>query len=204
MAFENLFIRTKRDIEGIQLDAVLREDHSNDVSLTTNPVESGVRITDHAVLEPRTLTIVAEVTDTPLGTAAVGQLVNSASNLFGTSTEDNITRSVAAYRALIDLQEKLEPISVQTKLRLYEDMMITGISSVTDKKSFKSVPLIIKLTQVIISKSEIIELTEDELGTGATAQQGASSQDRGRQELTPPAATTEKTLLKTLGDWIGG
>ena len=58
MAFENLFIRTKKSIGGIELDAVLTETHNNQVRLTKNPVELGADITDHAVIEPKRLNIV--------------------------------------------------------------------------------------------------------------------------------------------------
>ena len=53
MAFENLFIRTRKSLGGIQLDAVLSESHNNVVRTTKNPVELGADITDHSIIEPK-------------------------------------------------------------------------------------------------------------------------------------------------------
>ena len=88
MAFENLFIRKKKAIGGIELDAILSESHSNEVTITTNPVELGADITDHAIIQPKKLQILAQVSDTPLGSAAFGELIYSITGFFGSSTID--------------------------------------------------------------------------------------------------------------------
>jgi len=62
MAFENLFIRTKRSIAGVQLDAMISEAHDNSVRLTKHPIEKGADITDHAVVEPKRITLNGVVT----------------------------------------------------------------------------------------------------------------------------------------------
>ena len=117
MAFENLFIRTKRTIGGIQLDSVLVEEHNTSITPTKNPVEVGVDITDHAIIDPTLLNITGVVSDSPLGTAAFGQIIDSISNLFGTSTSDNLTRSQQAYDAMLTLMYAREPIEVTTSLK---------------------------------------------------------------------------------------
>ena len=116
MAFENLFIRTKKSIGGIELDAVLSETHVNQVRLTKNPIELGADITDHSIVEAKRINIVAQVSDNPLGSAAFGQIIDLVTGLFGTSTTQNITRSNAAYAAIVQLMETREPIEIQTKL----------------------------------------------------------------------------------------
>lgn len=204
MAFENLFIRTKKSIGGIELDAVLNETHNNQVRLTKNPVELGADITDHAVIEPKRINIVAEVSDTPLGTAAFGQIVDLITGLFGTSTTQNITRSNAAYNAMVQLMEQREPIEVQTKLRLYQNMVITDLSTTQDKDSSRIVLMTLNLEEVLITESQIVKLDSEQLEEGSAREQGTSAEKKGRQEPVTPSETTDKSVLKSVIDWVGG
>jgi len=204
MAFENLFIRTQKAIGGIQLDAVISESHVNEVSLTNNPVELGAEITDHAVVQPKRLNIVAQVSDTPMGLAAFGQIVDLVTGLFGTSTTDNITRSNAAYNAIVQLQEAREPIELQTKLKLYTNMIITNVSVQQDKNTSRIVRMSIDVQQVIITQSEIVQLSEDQLQAGSAKEQASPAEKSGRKEAVEPSAATNKSFAKILFDWIVG
>ena len=204
MAFENLFVRTKKSIGGIELDAILSETHNNTVRKTTNPVELGADITDHAILEPKKLSITAQVSDTPLGTAAFGQIVDLVTGLFGTSTSGNLTRSNAAYNALEQLMEQLEPIEIQTKLKLYSNMLIVGLNTVQDKDSSRIVALSITLEEVLITESEVIVLSADQLEEGSAREQASSAENKGRQETTEPPANTNTSVLKSTIDWVSG
>lgn len=204
MAFENLFIRTKKSIGGIELDAVISETHTNQIRLTKNPVELGADITDHAVIEPKKINIVAQVSDTPLGTAAFGQIVDLVTGLFGTSTTQNITRSNAAYNAMVQLMEEREPIEVQTKLKLYQDMVITSLSVTQDKNTSRIVLMNISLEEVLITESQIVKLTPEQLQEGSAREQATSAEKKGRQEPVTPSETTNKSVLKSITSWVGG
>ena len=202
MSFENLFIRTEKSIGGIQLDAVISESHTNEVSLTSNPVEFGAEITDNAVTQPKKVNILAQVSDTPMGLAAFGQIVDLVTGLFGTSTTDNITRSNAAYNAIIQLQEEREPIEIQTRLKLYTDMVITKVTTIQDKDTSRIVRMSIDLQQVIITQSEIVQLTEEQLRAGSAREQASPAEKSGRKEAIEPPADTNKSVLKTIIDWV--
>lgn len=204
MAFENLFIRTKKSIGGIELDAVISETHNNQVRLTKNPVELGADITDHAIIEPKKINIVAQVSDTPLGTAAFGQIVDLVTGLFGTSTSQNITRSNAAYNAMVQLMEQREPIEIQTRLKLYQDMVITSLSTSQDKNSSRIVLMTINLEEVLITESQVVKLDSEQLEEGSAREQGTSPEKKGRQEPVTPSETTNKSVLKSVIDWVGG
>lgn len=203
MAFENLFIRTKRTIGSIQLDSVIYEDHSNNVTITKNPVEAGVDITDHAIIQPKVLSLRGVVTDTPLGQAAFGLLIDSITGLFGTSTSDNVTRSQQAYEALILLQENREPIEVSTRLKIYQNMLITNVSTIQDKDSSKAVFLDILLEEIIVTESETSDLTEDDIDADV-AKSATPEADRGKQESTDATDSDNKSVLATITDWFGG
>ena len=153
--------------------------------------------------KPKQINILAEVSDTPLGVAALGQIVDLVTGLFGTSTSENITRSNAAYNAVIQLQEEREPIEIQTKLKLYTNMVITKVTTIQDKDTSRIVRMSIDLQQVIITQSEIVQLSEDQLRAGSAREQASPAEKSGRKEATEPSAATNKSVLKTVIDWVG-
>lgn len=201
MAFENLFIRTEKKIGEIQLDGVVSESHSSPVRITRNPVELGVDLTDHATLEPKKLTMVAAVTDTPLGFAAVTQLIDNVTGLFGSATTENLTRSQAAYNALVALKNEREPISVQTGLVLYENMLITDVQVTQNKDSSRMVLMNITFEEVIFGESQIIPFVSENLDE-SVQDQAASAESNGRQLPIDPVEAVKKSTLKAVKDWI--
>lgn len=56
-----IYLRTM--IGNVLLDAELREVHSSDLRISDNPVESGAAVSDHAVLEPKTVQIEGVIVD---------------------------------------------------------------------------------------------------------------------------------------------
>lgn len=48
---------SNRKIGKITFDVVTTEDHQSDLSITENPIESGAEIADHAVIQPKQVTI---------------------------------------------------------------------------------------------------------------------------------------------------
>lgn len=192
------------------MDAVLSESHISTLDITRHPVEAGAEISDHAVLQARTVTISGEVTDTPLNLASFGEITTNINNLFGTSTEDNKTRSVIAYETFERLQAEREFIDVQTGLRLYSDCLIESLSVIQDSDTSRMVGLNMKLLQVIQVESKVVDISEtkyerEQLSTtGGTRTQGASTEAQGRKTLTPLKFSPEKTITKTLIDWASG
>lgn len=211
MALENLFVRTKRYIGStgpngvqVQLDAIIKETHDNPIKITKNPVELGADITDHAIIEPIKLQIEGIVTDTPLGGAAVTQIVDSVTGLFGSSVSDGITRSQQAYSSLVLLKNDREPIEIQTGLKLYENMLITNIRVTQDKDTSRAVFLNIDAEEIIITETVILQLPADQLEAGDTVAQAQSNNNRGRQEsieLSDESAP-KKSFLKTGAGWL--
>jgi hypothetical protein len=202
MAFENLFIRNRRTLAGIELDAVVNETYENVVTASRFPIEKGSDITDNSILEPRKISIEAVVSDNPLGLAAFGEIVDNVTDLFGSATETNLTRSQAAYRELVRIEQLREPITIQTKLETYNNMLITNISTNQDVDSSAIVRLFIEAQELIITESQIVELTEEQLQVGSPREQGTSPSNRGRQQTVEPSETQERSVLKAVVNWI--
>lgn len=54
---------SNRAIGEITFDAVTNEDHQSELSITENPIESGASIADHAVVQPKSITITGVMVD---------------------------------------------------------------------------------------------------------------------------------------------
>ena len=204
MAFEQLFIRVNKSIEGIQLDAVVSESHEDEVTTTDNPVELGANVTDHSVKEPNFVDVVAVVTNTPLGTSSIGQIVDNVTGLFGSSTEGNEKRSAEAYRLLKELQNRRELVTLQTKLEKYTDMLLVKISVTQTSKTSNIVRLNMRFKKLFIADTETTLLQKENLKEGVTTDQASPVVKRGRQEPVVPEESKSSSVLKTVFDWISG
>ncbi len=105
-AFGNLY-------GNIELDAALDENHEWSAEATSNPVEVGAPVTDHVIDQSDKLKIKGFVTDTPL-----------------TSSQSlpQISRSQDVFDLLYELIKLKEPMTVYTKHRIYDDMILTNVN----------------------------------------------------------------------------
>lgn len=202
MALENLFIRTEKSLNGIRLDAIVDESHANTTRVTVNPIEAGVDVVDHSIIERKKLTLNVAVSDTPVGIAAFSEIVDFVTGLFGTATETNLTRSNAAYNALTVLQDRRQLIEVKTNLVDYTNMLITNISITQNARSSRTAIMRIDLEEILIIESEVRALSAEELGTGVTNEQASASTNLGRAQAVTPTSNNESSVLKSVTDWI--
>lgn len=186
----------------IRFDAVLGETYQQQATPTSFPVEDGSVISDHIVRAPVTFDMLGVVTDTPLGgkdgfireaiaTVASAALppptivaVSGAYSLWQ-SQSSSPSASRAAYATLCRMQygdpgasPPLPPLlfTVQTKLRLYRNMMIADLQVQRDRESGAWLGFAIKLVEIVVVASQTISL-----GAMANAALGAARKSLGEQ-----------------------
>jgi len=187
---DSLFVKTKREIGGFKMDAVLREAHSNTIRTTKNPVEFGADITDHSIIEPVQLEIEGVVSDTPMGLAALGELVN-----FGSKK----TRSQQAYEKFIEMMNTRELVEVFTKLVAYKNMLITNVNVSQDKDTSKIVLFNISLREVRVVMSEValsFNLSPDLKTAAAISAEGTKT-------ATAPGGGTVSAVSSKINSYVG-
>ena len=167
------------------------------MTITRNPVESGREINDHAIVEPRRLHIIAQVSDNPLGGAAFSQLRDSTTGLFGSSTNENLTRSQQAYINIRDLQTERVIVTVQTGLVEYSNMMIVSLSVDQDKDSSRIVLMRIVLDEILITESMTTTLSAEQIDL-LSRQLASEAEEIGRQEVITPTPAQNRSFLQGL------
>lgn len=163
-----------RSIGEFELDAVTVEGHESNMRLTENPVESGADIADHAILEPKEITVTGVMVgyeppqhfknmlsndlsfmdEYPMpmeirasarqAEAMYNQIVGQAQDIkaqvgkvlapwypeaagMANDSSPSLDRVGKAYEDLLSIQKKGEPITVQTGIKQYENMLIISI-----------------------------------------------------------------------------
>lgn len=188
-----------RSIGEFELDAVTVEGHESNMRLTENPVESGADIADHAILEPKEITVtgvmvgyeppqhfknmlgndLAFMDEYPMpmeirahtrqAEAMYNQIVGQAQDIkaqvgkvlapwypeaagMANDSSPSLDRVGKAYEDLLSIQKKGEPITVQTGIKQYENMLIVSIS--TTQQYDGSAEFSLTLREIFIVESQ--------------------------------------------------
>lgn len=120
-------ILLSRSIGGIFVDVVISEEHTASMEIAEHPVESGAKISDHAWRMPYKV-----VLESVIGS----------------------DRAVSSYQALLALQEKAEPFSLVTGLKVYNDMLVKEITATRDREHSRVLKFTAELQEVIIVSTE--------------------------------------------------
>jgi len=114
----------------VAFDAVFHLDHHAEAVLTEHPVQSGAPVSDHAFVKPSALTIEVGMTDAIEGGSA--------------------GRSASAFQMFMDLLELKEPLRIVTRLKTYDNMVVTSVSAPDDKATMNGLRAMIAFREVIM------------------------------------------------------
>lgn len=162
-------------IGGYFFDGIIRADHTKRVKLTDHPVQTGATITDHAIIEPKELSIEVAMSDV-MSDKVQGQ--------FGSGNG----RSQKAFDVLTEMQEKRRPLQVVTRLATYENMMITSIEVPDDFKTTSALRAMVTFKEVLMASVSEIKISARPDSTDST--------DRGT--IQAESVEGNQTLLKRL------
>lgn len=112
---------TRLTIDGFVIDASLTEDHAYECEVTSNPVETGLDITDNVRPLPIVLTLECIVSNTPIGDM-VAIRENDSFSALGPSPADD------AFARLVRIRDKREPVTVATDLKVYDTMVMQSLT----------------------------------------------------------------------------
>lgn len=123
---------TRSSISTIVPDVTVEEVHRDGLAITQHPVEQGASITDHAYRLPATVEVRYGWSDSSAG--RVGYV-------------DDV------YRGLLRLQASREPFDVSTFKRSYRNMLLAGVSVVTDSHNANTLMVVAQLQEIILAST---------------------------------------------------
>ncbi len=228
-------------IGGMHFDGIMRSEHVSRVRPTNYPVQTGVTMTDHAIIEPAELTIEIMMTDTTAESymnlppviggvlqkvtsiPIVGGMIQDAvmpvvdtllqsapivkkiydwySNFRGLPKMPDIlttpgeNRSIAAWKSLRAMQLSRVPITVETRLQTYNNMIIEELSAPDDVNTLHGLRCTVRLREIIFAS-----VAETTVSTRATASVEESS---GGQVPVQTGDDVDKTAARAIGDVAG-
>lgn len=202
---EQFLFRTPQwPIGGMYFDGIMRSEHVSRVRPTNYPVQTGVTMTDHAIIEPVELTIEIMMTDSSAdsymnlspfvsgvlqkvtGVPIIGNVLQSAplvkkiydwySNFRGIPkmpdilTQPGENRSIATWKSLRAMQLSRVPITVETRLQTYHNMLIEELSAPDDVNTLHALRCTVRLREIIFAS-----VAETAVSTRASASAAESS-----------------------------
>jgi hypothetical protein len=143
-------------------DAVMRSDHSEPVAITRLPVQNGAAMTDHAYLLPPRIILEVEMSD------AMDSFVQGQYSGAG-------TKSVSFYRTMQTLRTLRLPMTLQTRLSDYVNVMLEEIRASDDVRTLFGFKGTLIFTQVYMGIVQQGQTTSARPDANNTSNPGAES-----------------------------
>ena len=162
MSIINVFTRQAPTIAGYAFDAVLEDTFEATVTITSIPIESGVRITGHRILNPFKWTMTGAISNNPVKVQLTDFLGGALSNL----TDNPIVSTVAGLSAgwlagsdetrasttldfLIWLMQSYDPFDIDAGDILLKNMAITRLSRTKEPRNEGGLEFVVEMQEVI-------------------------------------------------------
>lgn len=162
MSIVNIFTRQAPTIAGYSFDAVLEDTLDVSVTITSFPIESGVRISDHRILNPFKWTMTGSISNNPVKVQLTDFLGGALSNLTsnpivstvaglsaGFLAGSNETRASTTLDFLIWLMQSADPFDIDAGDILLKNMAITRLSRTKEPRNEGGLEFVVELQEVI-------------------------------------------------------
>lgn len=162
MSIISLFTRQAPTIAGYQFDAVLEDTLDVSVEWTMYPVESGVNVNDHRIIQPVRWTMTGAVSNNPLKVQLTDFLAGGLSNLTnnpyvaavaglaaGFLAGSDETRASTTLEFLITLMRSGEPFAIDAGDIQLQNMVISRIGRTKDISNESGLIFVCEMQELI-------------------------------------------------------
>lgn len=133
-------------------DAVLSVEHEQVLTKTVHPVQTSASISSHAYVQPATLSMFILMSDAAAQYVASNQLTPPYIAQF----TGNPSKSVSAYQQMISLLQARTPLTITTRLRSYNNMLVTRVSPQEDNKTITGARFRVEFEQIFIATTQVV------------------------------------------------
>lgn len=162
MSIVNIFTRQAPTIAGYAFDAVLEDTFEASVSITTFPIESGVRIADHRIFNPFKWTMTGAISNNPVKVQLTDFIGGALSNLTDNPIVSGIaglsagflagsdeTRASTTLDFLVWLMSSYDPFDIDAGDILLKNMAITRLSRTKEPRNEGGLEFVVEMQEVI-------------------------------------------------------
>lgn len=179
----------------IELDAVLDESHDWQADATMNPVEEGSPVTDHIIEQPDKLKIRGFISETPLVASESVRGANS------TPWAESLTQPV--FDLLHDLIKARETVTVYTKYRIYDDMVLTNLTIPRSAATGEAIEFTAEFVHIRKVATQMVDVPKginpkkEAKGDAATGKKSEPTKDAGKKQaetVQKPSSTLSRVF----------
>lgn len=183
-------MRVGTKIDTIELDVAISRTHTSELDITEHPVEEGADFIDHARLKSSKLTIEGLISNTPMNRAQMSR-ANETQGITTAPNDPPVQErpgfAEEAYRKLLELQAAGTLLTVVTRLRVYDNMLIASLTVPEDSRTGDALRFNATFQQVRIVSNKITQ-------TVVTKEPKAKpKKDTGKQVAKPTTTEPEKS-----------
>jgi len=217
MSIINIFTRQAPTIAGYAFDAVLEDTFEANITVTSYPVESGVRISDHRILQPFKWTLTGAVSNNPLKVQptdfAAGLLSNLTDNPLvatvaglsaGWLAGSDETRSSTTLQFLLTLMQSGDPFDIDAGDILLKNLVITRLSRTKEPRNENGLEFVAELQELItldrIQRDDAP--SQDQLREGDPAESAVSRAVNRGQAIAKQAADNIRAAVDNVLDGV--
>ena len=174
----NSLIYCKTNIGGYFFDGIMNINHTRELEITENPVETGASIVDHSYVKPATITMEVLMSDVHR-------------SIYPGQFDGAKSRSFAAWDVLNKIQSSRIPCSVFTPLGLYNNMLISSIEATEDASTVHALSANVTLREIPIARIKTVKIS--------SAPQTTNSTNLGQLEASTVGGTLGSFLYELFG-----
>lgn len=206
-----IFRMPRWPIGAMYFDGILHTEHVSRVRPTQYPVQTGVTMTDHAIIEPAELSIEVMMTDAATNIFVSTHPILNAfyKAMRGMGPYSNIRpfmgkmkpvtlagdgRAAEAWMSLKAMQMSRVPLTVETRLQTYKNMIIEELSAPDDAKTMHALKCTVRLREIVFAD---VAKTETSARAAASAEESSSGN-------VPVETEPNNTALKDILEAGGG
>lgn len=217
MSIISLFTRQAPTIAGYQFDAVLEDTLDVSVEWTMYPVESGVNVNDHRIIQPVRWTMTGAVSNNPLKVQLTDFLAGGLSNLTnnpyvaavaglaaGFLSGSDQTRASTTLEFLITLMRSGEPFAIDAGDIQLQNMVISRIGRTKDISNESGLIFVCEMQELItLDRLQTLgQPSQMQLRDGDPTKSALSSVVKKGQQIAKDVNDTVSTSVNNVLDGI--
>lgn len=217
MSIISLFTRQAPTIAGYQFDAVLEDTLDVSVEWTMYPVESGVNVNDHRIIQPVRWTMTGAVSNNPLKVQLTDFLAGGLSNLTnnpyvaavaglaaGFLAGSDETRASTTLEFLITLMRSGEPFAIDAGDIQLQNMVISRIGRTKDISNESALIFVCEMQELItLDRLQTLgQPSQMQLRDGDPTKSALSSVVKKGQQIAKDVNDTVSTSVNNVLDGI--